>query len=63
MNNEHLVPQVVIDVAQNFLNKNQNINSKMNYELRLQAIRDYCDNVLKAPTFIDNNPKRKKLFK
>jgi hypothetical protein len=41
-----MVPQVVIDCAENLI-KSTNPNIKDSYTLRLEAIRDYCDYVLK----------------
>jgi len=65
-NNIHLVPQVVIDCAENLL-KSTNPNMKDAYTLRLEAIRDYCDEVLKKlntstskPTFTPVRKKKKK---
>jgi hypothetical protein len=49
MKNQHLVPQVMIDCAEN-LAKSLNENSKTTYAMRLEAIRDYCDQVLKKQT-------------
>lgn len=48
MNNNklHFVPQVVIDIAENIANTKHD-NIKINYIARLEAIRDYCDAVLK----------------
>jgi hypothetical protein len=57
----HLVPQAVIDVAQGLNNTKQD-NLKLNYIMRLEAIRDYCDAALKTSnqtqTF-NNKPKHK----
>ena len=49
MKNEkmHLIPQAVIEVAQNLVNTKQD-NLRMNYVMRLEAIREYCDEVLKT---------------
>lgn len=49
----HLVPQAVIDVAQGLFSTKQD-NLKMNYIVRIEAIREYCDEVLKTV----NNPVR-----
>ena len=38
----HLVPQVVIDCVQGLTSTKQD-NLKLNYIMRLEAIRDYCD--------------------
>lgn len=42
----HLVPQSVIDCAQNMIETKQE-HMKINYVMRLEAIRDYCDGILK----------------
>jgi len=42
----HLVPQPVIDCAENLKNNNHE-HLRLNYIMRLEAIRDYCDQVLK----------------
>lgn len=63
MKNEklHLVPQAVIDCAINLSNTKQD-NLRLNYIMRLEAIREYCDYVLKttdqSQTF-NNKPKGK----
>ena len=46
MKNQHLVPQMVIDCAENMARASSE-NSKMAYVMRLEAIRDYCDVALK----------------
>jgi len=48
MTNEkiHLVPQVVIDCAESLNNTKQD-NLKVNYVMRLEAIRDYCDSAIR----------------
>lgn len=63
MKNEkmHLIPQAVIDVAENLANTKQN-NLRENYVVRLEAIREYCDDILKrvnSPTskVFDNKTK------
>jgi len=43
----HLIPQAIIDCATDLATtKNENI--KINYIVRLETIRDYCDQVLKS---------------
>lgn len=43
----HLIPQAIIDCATDLATtKNENI--KVNYIVRLETIRDYCDQVLKS---------------
>ena len=60
-----MIPQVVIDCAENLVSTKVE-HMKTNYALRLEAIRDYCDDMLKKangvgtkPTF---TPVRKKKF-
>lgn len=53
----HLIPQIVIDCAEG-LTASRNINSKTAYEMRLEAIRDYCDNVLKNSRQVVGEPTR-----
>jgi hypothetical protein len=48
-----MVPQIVIDVAENLMNAKHD-HMKDNYTLRLEAIRDYCDAALKQAS----NPTR-----
>jgi len=45
-NNMHMVPQVIIDCAENIF-KAPNNNIKNTYVSRMEVIRDYCDNILK----------------
>lgn len=40
--NMHLLPQIVIDLADNALNESKHENERSNYILRLETIRDYC---------------------
>ena len=49
----HLIPQAVIEVAQGLASTKQD-NLRVNYVVRLEAIREYCDEVLKTT----NNPTR-----
>jgi hypothetical protein len=45
-NRMHLIPPSVIDCATELVaTKNQNI--RLNYIVRLETIRDYCDEILK----------------
>ena len=60
----HLIPQAVIDVAQGVVSTKQD-NLRMNYIIRLEAIREYCDEVLKtvnspAKQVFDRKPKSAK---
>ena len=47
MKNEHLVPVNVIDLVNKINDKNIRENEHQNYVLRVEAIRDYCDESLK----------------
>ena len=51
-NNLHLVPVNVQDIVEKLSNKNMKENERMNYQLRLEAIRNYCDEVLKKPVVL-----------
>ena len=42
----HLVPQVVIDCAQG-LSVTKQDNLRLNYIIRLEAIRDFCDQAIR----------------
>ena len=60
-NKIHLIPQPVIDCVENLRTTKQE-HMRLNYILRLEAIRDYCDHAIKkAPTenTFDNFHKRK----
>jgi hypothetical protein len=46
-NKIHLIPQAILDCAADLV-KTKNENVKVNYIVRLETIRDYCDQVLKA---------------
>lgn len=46
-NKMHLVPQVVIDCAENF-KASKVEHMRESYLSRLEAIRDYCDLVIKS---------------
>jgi hypothetical protein len=46
-NKIHLIPQVVIDCAENFKTTKVE-HMRENYLSRLEAIRDYCDQVIKS---------------
>jgi hypothetical protein len=41
-NNMHLVPPSVIDIVEKINSSTAHPNEKMNYLMRLEAIRDYC---------------------
>jgi len=61
MNKEMIVyvPQIVIDVAENFAKSRDTSNAKNNYMIRLEAIRDYCNMVLEQDKKNPNNHFRK----
>ena len=42
MKNDHLVPINVQDLISEALDKNINENERMNYQLRVEAIKDRC---------------------
>jgi hypothetical protein len=46
MRNEHLIPPIVLDIVDKFNSPNVRENEKLNYILRLEAIRDYCNNII-----------------
>ena len=41
-NNTHLIPVAVLDLVNKMQDKNINENERMNYQLRVEAIRDFC---------------------
>ncbi len=57
-NRLHMVPQVVIDCAENFINT-KNPNTRQTYETRLEAIREYCEYMLKQNQFSVSTFERK----
>ena len=46
MNQQHLVPQVVIDCAEKMLDERSNQNVRDNYTQRIEAIKRFCEVVL-----------------
>jgi hypothetical protein len=67
MKNEHLLPVNVIDLGQKLMDFNIKENERSNYELRLEAIRDYCTMVLNTysrdkSSFIEKNVRSKTNF-
>lgn len=46
MKNEHLLPVNIIDMVNTF-NNTKNQNEKLNYQIRLEAVRDFCDSAIK----------------
>ena len=53
MKNEHLLPVNIIDLVNKFRDPNIRENEKLNYQLRLETIRNYCDESLKKPVVTD----------
>jgi len=41
--NEHLLPVNIVDLVEKLNQQGIRENERMNYVLRLEAIRDYCD--------------------
>ena len=48
MKNEHLVPEVIIGIVKKLSAKDIHENEKWNLIVRLETIRDYCDQVLRS---------------
>jgi hypothetical protein len=46
MKNLHLVPPSVVDIVEKLYSPIAHENEKMNYILRLEAIRDYCNEIV-----------------
>jgi hypothetical protein len=46
MKNMHLIPPSVIELVDNLQDPKCHENQKQNYELRLLAIRDYCNDII-----------------
>jgi hypothetical protein len=42
MNNQHLIPPSVTDIVEKLSSSTAHTNEKLNYIMRLEAIRDYC---------------------
>ena len=61
-NKMHLIPQAIIDCATDLATtKNENI--RINYIVRLETIRDYCEQVLKSQSQVRwTPPVRKKQY-
>lgn len=61
MNNNklHLIPQPVLDCAENLRTTKQD-HMRMNYIVRLEAIRDYCDQAIKSNAVGSYSNTRKK---
>ena len=45
--NEHLLPVNIVDLVQKLNQTDIRENERMNYVLRLETIRDYCDAAVK----------------
>jgi hypothetical protein len=63
MNNDnrmHLIPPSVIDIVEKFSSPNVHVNEKMNYLVRLEAIRDYCISSINKH---NNTSQRNSVFK
>ena len=63
-NKVHLVPQIVIDCAENIFSPTTNSNSRDTYVMRIEAIRDYCNEMLAKTSkdkhmFLDRDIKSK----
>lgn len=46
MKNEHLIPPILIDLAEKYNSPSVRENEKINYILRFEAIRDYCSSII-----------------
>lgn len=46
MKNEHLIPPILIDLAEKYNSPTVRENEKVNYILRFEAIRDYCSTII-----------------
>jgi hypothetical protein len=42
-----MIPINIVDLAEKLLDKNLRENERMNYQQRLEAIRDYCEDALR----------------
>lgn len=61
-NKIHLVPQAVVDCVEHLATTKQD-NLRLNYIMRLEAIRDYCDQALKASNVMHMPVKRKSILR
>jgi len=63
-NNMHMIPQPVIDCAENLFNTKQE-HLKQSYIVRLETIRDYCNQVLQSAQHQGNfiPPKKNNILK
>ena len=46
MKNEHLIPEVVLNLIASLFNKTKNLNEHYSYQARIEAIRDVCNEAL-----------------
>lgn len=60
MNNLHLIPEILINIADKF-KTSKHTNEKFNLQLRLEACRDYVINALEGG--VDKSDKYSKFFK
>lgn len=64
MKNLHLVPPSVTDIVEKYSSPIAHENEKMNYILRLEAIRDYCNDIVtkhnNSSTFISVRGREKR---
>jgi hypothetical protein len=51
-NKMHMVPQVVVDCAENIFNPANNAHMRDAYVMRIEAIRDYCNEMLQKSSNI-----------
>jgi hypothetical protein len=63
MKNLHLVPPSVVDIVEKLHSPIAHENEKHNYVIRLEAIRDYCSDVITKQNQRDFKPQvfRKKI--
>lgn len=54
--NEHLLPVNIVDLVQKLNQTDIRENERMNYVLRLETIRDYCDQAIRKS---EQNMKKK----
>lgn len=54
MKNEHLVPVNVQDLVEKMKSQYINENERLNYQLRVEAIKEFCENALAKPNTINN---------
>ncbi len=47
MKNSHLIPQIINDCVDAMLDEKANSQVRFNFEERVKAVREYCDEALK----------------